>query len=490
MKINIHISNNYAYHLGFFAHLLKLDYDIITTIKTLNFDNNYKSYYSKMLTILYQETNMYFELTMFEYFLIHNISIKDSIQTPGINIYIPDTPFRFNTITDKFITNISCIEQAEYHLRKALSDNNIISNLQYYFVDRTIHKEIIAWTINNMYNRVPSMKEIEKHYYHNGFDSKQKIDLFPWLSSLYFNKEGQNMGHAQIYSDIVKKNRSIFKIPVCAVVLSGFVEDYLTHYESHKIFINNPYIDVYIHTWKKRGHRYNYITEDTDIQDIKNKYKPIDMQIEILDSHSFSYIGKFDNIFLKYLEEHDDATRYINPRIYSLYKCYKLVEKYEKENSVTYDGIIKVNFDLEIINIDYKSLCQDILVPALYVSEKGCSECDREKKVNVKHLNHGEHYNDIGHLYFYANRIIGEKACKTYLNAYDFTLNSYAKNMILYPSIKHKRYREFIYIDDRKIECFSESTLLKTQMTNYWCLTSKTILGNTDNHLKLHGIIA
>lgn len=473
--INIHVDNIYACHLGFFAFLLKLEYNIITPSSNLLFDfynTDYKYYYTKLINILNKETLTYLELGFFDYYLKNNLNIFTSVQTPGIDIYIPNDPFKFNNITDMFIPCISKIEQAEYYLRQAL-DTILPVKLDLYFVDRNENRNIISWTILNMYNRSVSPEELKRHYYHNGFNLRDKIDLFQWLLILYFCPEGRLHNYHLPFFLIIKEIRHQLLIPVTALILSGFTEDFITYYDSHKVFIDNPYIDIYIHTWSTRGDRYEYHTEQTDINDLINLYNPINIQIEDIHTHEFSYVNDFDLLFFKNTQEHDDASRYLNPRLYSLYKAYELID------TTKYKIIMRLNFNMNIINFDYKQICMDISRDAFYVNNKGCERCDMEITAPLYYTekSHPYHFNDIGSLWFYANVNIGSYACKLYSNLYNITYDAYQTNVANYLSIPYRQYRKFVYILGKNdtVQCLYEPTLWKIYMKEYWCLSSKSI---------------
>lgn len=496
--LNIFIDNIYACHIAFFSSLLKLDYSIITPSVNLTFDfynTDYFAYYNNMLNILNKETNTYLEVAFFDYYLKNKLNIYTTVQTIGTNIYIPNTPFLFNNIHDLFIKNLPQIEQAEYHFRQLLG-----LNLQFYAIDRIINQQIISWTIQNMYNRIPSEKEILYHYYHNynksgtmsDTDSDDdlpndidSIDLFSWLIILYFCPEGRSFNYHIPFFTLIREIRSIFKIPITALLLSGFTDDFMTHYESHKVFIDNPYIDIFIHTWTKMGPRYTYHTESSDISTLTTLYKPVKIQVEELNTYAFSLVGKIEHIFLKECQEHDDATRYINPRLYSLYKSYLLMQSYNQ----IYQGIIKLNFNLELTTLDYKTICEDYIKQALYVNCHTCKRCTFENLVSHT-KQHDIHLNDISMDWFYGNITVAGLACQLYINAFDIYKIYYINNLNLYKLLPYKEYRQFIYIlrdTSNYIQYYYEPTLLKHHMQQYWCLIGNGIVGKFNKfQKKLH----
>jgi hypothetical protein len=471
--INIHIDNIYAYHLGFICHLLKIDYNIITSISTFDFAD-YLKYYNNMLTILNKQTNTYLEVAFFDYFLKNKLFIYPTIQTSGTDIYI----------------------LANKSMKECESDLFEFLDLSGYDTDRIKNQHIIAWTIQNMYNRIPSNEEILFNYEQNGYNSNNynsddedsvedvmdidKINLFSWLMILYFNKEGRDLNYHLPYFTIIREIRSILKIPVSAVIFSSFSENYIDFYNSHKIIIENPYIDIFIHTWEQKGPRYKYHTDKANIINLIHLYKPKNILVENLIN---TINSNSTLIFLKNNQEHDDATRYINRRLYSLNKAYSLITTYENINNFKYSNIIKLDFIYDI-SLDYKKICNNLNKNALY-SKNGCERCNFEVKwpQNYTNKRHDDHFNDISEYWFYGSRLISGLACQLYNNINTLNQLYYTSNCNIYPLIPHKQYREFIYILksnylSNQIQCYYTPTLLKNHMKLYWCLSDNKIIYN------------
>jgi hypothetical protein len=66
------------------------------------------------------------------------------------------------------------------------------------------------------------------------------------------------------------------------------------------------------------------------------------------------------NIFNMRWTEGDDATLYINAKLYSTWKLTYIIEDYEIINNKSYDGIIKLNFNLDITNFNFKRNIKNI----------------------------------------------------------------------------------------------------------------------------------
>jgi len=516
--INIYIDSIYACHIAYYAYILKLDFNIISLDSNKIFDFNgtdYFDYYERMVNKLYDKTQILLEPTLFEYFIKNTFTFNNSTNILDIDIHI---------------LNSNSLKDVENEFLQQLDSNNIIKYLYKYELNFDTYKNSIILLYNLILNRSPTNNEIDYYYI---YDHKKGIytfhnviftNLFSLIHILYFNNEGrQNNLHLPwitLFKSI--KFNIILKIPKFALILSGYSRDFINYYESHKIFIENPYIDIFIHTWNLKGPRYEYLNEKTDIITLTKLYNPTQILVENVISmqSGFSLLGKITPIFLVWDDcQGDDATRYINAQLYSLWKAMELIKNYEITHNISYNGIIKMNFNINIINLNFKGIVNDIsptifgqLKNALYSPNLkkidniikfndrepytlgGCSRCMLEAKyIHFNYIpQHTYHYNDISNIVFWTNRILGQKACELYLNALQIMENNHANNIINYQNVRYKQFREFIYIQEpefyqakvysindinKPIVCFYIERLMREHMINNTCLTSDNIKG-------------
>lgn len=515
--INIYIDSIYACHIAYYAYILKLNFNIISLNSNKIFDFNgtdYFNYYKRMTDKLYNETKILLEPALFEYFIKNQFIFNNSTHKLDIKLYISG-----NNLKD-----------VETNFLQQLDNNNIIKYLYKYELNFDTYKASIILIYKLILNRSPTNNEIDYFYIHDRkkgvytFHDIRFINLFSLIHILYFNNEGrQNNLHLPWITVFksMKFNISLH-IPRIALILSGYSRDFINYYESHKIFIENPYIDIFIHTWNLKGPRYEYINELTDINMLTKLYNPTRILVEDVISmqSGFTLLGKIKPIFLVWNDcQGDDETKYINSQLYSIWKTMELIKKYEIRRNISYNGIIKMNFNIKIVNFDFKGIVNDIsttmfgqLKNALYCQNVqtlnnitrfnyrkpytlgGCSRCMLEAKyIHYNYIpQHTYHYNDISTIIFWANRVLGEKACNLYLNALNILKNNHINNIANYQNIRYKQYRDFIYIQEpefyqgqvhsindvsKPIICFYIDRLMREYMVNNTCLTSDHIYG-------------
>lgn len=516
--INIYIDSIYACHIGYFAKLLKLNFNIVSPIINKNFNFNtsdYYPYYLRMINKLYDDTSIYLEPAFFEYY------IKNSINFNSINNIIDSINI---TITD----NIS-LKSAENNFLTELHNNNILSPLYRYEYSGSFEFYInsIKLVFELIIDTPILQSDFDYYYIHNGLglysvNNDKFINLFSWIHLLYFSVEGKknNLDVYLSWINLFKMEKFNINLntPIIAVILSGYSRDFITHYPSHKIYIENPYIDIFIHTWTHKGPRYEFKNQFADIITLKNLYNPTKIIIEDNQAmiSGFSLLNKLNPIFLAWGQQGDDATRYVNGQLYSTWKAMTLIEQYEITNNIKYNGIIKMNFNMDITNFNFKGIIIDISKNffgqdknGLYVANKyyntfnthiypytggGCSRCDIESRyINYSFIpKHPYHFNDISQSWFWANRIIGQKACELYLHATQIMIDNQQQNIANYPNVRYKQYREFIYIqepvnyqgkvyniDDKNklMVCFYPERLMREYMNNNSCISSINISG-------------
>lgn len=140
-----------------------------------------------------------------------------------------------------------------------------------------------------------------------------------------------------------------------ALCLSGLVRNYSDCYNTHKkFFIEALNADVFIHTWSKIGsnklpHWYTQEyslakhkdsiakQEDINKKDLLSKYNPKLIEIE------YPNIEYFYNKFYQ-----KDNEKFFNNVMmhYGINRANNLRIKYEKQNNITYDIVIRCRFDL------------------------------------------------------------------------------------------------------------------------------------------------
>lgn len=503
MTINIQINSIYAYHIYYIASLLKVDVNIISNITGFNFEtSDYNMYYQKMLNNLYKNTGIYLESKLFDWYIKNIITFISAT---------PDIVLTSNNIKD-----------VEYEFYEKMQ-NYLVPNIHLYEKDFQAYKDTISWSFEKILGRPILNSELDYYYIHNGlglisvFDDNF-INLFTHIHILYFCKEARDNGYHLQWMNSFKplKLTLSLEIPKFALLLSGHSRDFINHYNSHKVFIENPYIDIFIHTWIQKGPRHEYERELADISLIINLYKPskILVEDEIPKKNIFSLRDRVSPIFVLWgWQQGDDASKYTNSKLYSMWKAMTLMEDYETENNIQYDGIIRMNFNLELKYFDFKGITEDIKNNILGVSKNaiylpnvyfkhynklesniggGCSKCDLESKnFNYNYIpNHIEHYNDLSMAWFYGKRNLCKYACELYLTAESIYTNAQGQNMINYLHVRSKRYNNFIYIqqDDvfqgkvysinnqtTKIICFNQERLMREHLKAYPCLTSNRI---------------
>lgn len=113
-------------------------------------------------------------------------------------------------------------------------------------------------------------------------------------------------------------------------------------------FISKYNLDVYISIWNETGFYEKNKTVNVDLNNIKLCYKPKKIEIIQFKNEYFDKIGK--TIYpetLKKLNKNQSSL----PMYYLIHRCNELVKKYEIENDINYDFIIRSRPDLFIPSI-------------------------------------------------------------------------------------------------------------------------------------------
>lgn len=516
--INVHINSLYACHIAYLSYLFKIpNVNIISSNsnKIFNFNtSDYKVYYERMITKQFEDTNFFLQdVGLFEWFIKNQFTFYTSEPSPGL------------TIT---ITNNTSLLDAQTDFFTQLDTNNVINDLNLYESNIQFdgYKRVIRWAIQTVLGRPATPIEEDYYYYHNGlglynpiYDSKF-INLFTFIHILYFGLGREQNLHLP-WITVFKANKFSMNltVPRVAVLLSGHSRNYVDFLTSYKSVIENPFIDIFIHTWTHKGPRYEYINETISSSTLLSDFNAMSILVEDEEpkKNIFSLRGRINPIFLVWGQQGDDATRYVNSHLYSLWKAMTLMEQYEQTNNVLYDGIIKLNFNLELTNFDYSKIINDIAAnvlgifknalyvppshpePFKYPKTGGCILCEKEAAYALFNYspNHLYHLNDLCTTWFYGRRNIAKKACELYLTA-ETILNSYqTSNLANYLNVPHKVYREFVYIQfpdhyqgkvynvydgitsqNRVITCFYPERLMREHMKLNTCVSSKNIDGN------------
>ena len=155
-----------------------------------------------------------------------------------------------------------------------------------------------------------------------------------------------------------------------AIILTGHMRTYLKTYKS---IINNLLIpnnaDLFIITYDiidnfklGVGEKRNEIK--IDVADINKKFNPYLKVLKIIDSHNFYFEYDRINDFNYKAPERLDR---LLTMLKNIYEGYHVIIKYQKENNITYDFIIRTRIDILLkqqIDIDnYKPSPNSIIVP-------------------------------------------------------------------------------------------------------------------------------
>jgi hypothetical protein len=485
--------------------------------KLFDFDKLYAPYYQRMVQKLQERTGVILETAFFKWYVQTTATFVESASN-GITLTITE---------DK---NIELVQLQFFTL---LNQNNILSDLHLYETNFAAYRRVLAWSIQYILGRTPPIAEVNTLYVQNALglynrDHPKFTNLFSWLHILYFGKEGRSI---DIDLPFINAFRSVkYTLPLVhpriAVLVSGHMRDYELRIQNHKVFTHNPYMDFFIHTWKRRGPRHEF-HESLDENALALNWPITRSQVEDESTllQSFSLRGILTPIFLHWGQQGDDATRYVTSKLYSVWKAFTLAQQFETEQNITYGGIMKLNVNVMYDHVDFKTINSDILpyawgqaknalyVPHIYpkklrnlvnpfnpcrqpLTGGGCSRCDLEAKYkNYTYVpQHGFHHTDICETWWYANRLVGQKAAELYVEAHDIMQRNHAANLTAYPNCEYKQIHEFVYLkhpvqyqkmvystddDPLDVVCFYPERLMREHMKGlYPCLSSDRIQGH------------
>lgn len=358
-----------------------------------------------------------------------------------------------------------------------------------------IDPDFIKWCIKYYYNRDAFPEEIQHHIQQN---KQTNISLVTWLFSLYICPEGKDIGLQHVLDLEVYDNKKI------AVTFCGHVRDLNTVYKTHNKIIFHPNFDVFIHTWNDSGIKCkqqwfkHWMSPDQVIitkEQVDNIYHCVDMIIEDNKSilETMSLIGKINPIFLFESQARDDASKYINSQLYSIYKAFNLVEKHMKFTGIEYVGLIKLRFDMKISHFNIPKIFDDMKNNTVYFPHGccnmhkhfagggGCLTCDSECDIKF----HDKHTNDICDIWFYTNKNLMEYTCSMYNYSLGILQKNHKRNIELLSSLSHEMIDQFVYIHgdaiEREIVCFYPERMLREHLNAFHCKSSKHIQGNIND---------
>jgi hypothetical protein len=237
------------------------------------------------------------------------------------------------------------------------------------------------------------------------------------------------------YSEKIKKN----KLALC---ISGHIRNFNnTYLNLFNNLVSKLDIDIFIHTWDVIGTQvkrsdsigigYNIIPINNEFINLIKKINPKKYLIENFSSkiNTFKVPSK---IFMygapvNSLGVVNSTARPENiiSQLYSIDQSYSLLEKYEQENKINYDIIIKMRFDFsldcqipeeEILNCIDKNIIYTLNKNKSTSSFDNCSMCK-------ENFHKGIHDNIISDLFLFGNNKIMKHYMSLYKNYYDLYLN-------------------------------------------------------------------
>ena len=517
--ISVHINNVYASHIGLVGELLNLNVNIVspTANKTFNYHTtNYDMYYSSMLTNLATYADTLYEIQYLIYLLQHDIP------------YYSSNPAS-TTLTISIPSGLT-ISQTESYFYSQLNLNNVTQNLS-----STPTSATISYVIQLLYGRTATAQEIS--YY-----LEIHVNLFSLLMILRLNSEGISHGYQTYFVNYFKPLKYVlptYAAPKCAVLFSGFCRTFQQQAQSHQVLVNNPYIDIFIHTWSDMGIRIEFDRAQTNSTILTSTYNPASLRIDnvgVTDFRQFSLNSMISPIFLyKGQRPTDDPAKYVNANLYSLAQAFGLMTAFETANNFEYDVVFRFKFDFNITKFDFVALSEQIIPQeydayirdnveftdessgdssdteivdsnivatndhersAVWFPSKagddhyfhggGCLRCDIDGNL-ANHFS-GQHANDLTDDFFYGCRSSMITACQLNSNAYSIYSSYQSRNLsrIASNNIPYKsQYGQYYFVDqkddcsvDNDIVCYHPNRLLKQALSNTICRSTSNVDGN------------
>lgn len=136
-----------------------------------------------------------------------------------------------------------------------------------------------------------------------------------------------------------------------ALCISGHLRKFEKTYQSlNDCFIKKYSPDIFIHTWDTLGYLSNYRSDST----IENTYKKIDRinkifapkKIVIEPSSFIDVLKKEGDIYAPHLKNEPKHVGHMASMFYKIYACNELRKRFELENNIQYDWVVRSRSDL------------------------------------------------------------------------------------------------------------------------------------------------
>ena len=405
--IHIKLTGTYSKHIALFLKLLHLD-NVSSFFTNNDITSDLRNYYKNVSLIVKKETRYDIAPNVFEFVELKNDDV--SMQN---------------------VVEIDCSESITQ------SENNFISSIKD-LIDLT-PDHYVKSSIEHIIKRNSNSAELQYHSFHHSVNG---INCFTWICILNACEESAKLGYREFFVDAFRT------LPKCrpriAVLMCGYLRNY--KYSSHLQLLNSPYVDVFIHTWDDHGFKnerrlidkswLSNVKTPINVETIVKQYRPVKMKVEtnseLLDS--FSLLGKVHPLFLYSGQAKDDASKYINSQLYSIWAAYNLMRDHENEKGFEYDAIIRLRFDFNITHLDWSGIVEDINKNSIYFPDActnghkhsggggGCISCDRD-------LQHDKHTNDLCDIWFYGRRDLACQACELFLQSEKIMKEHHDENM-------------------------------------------------------------
>ena len=271
---------------------------------------------------------------------------------------------------------------------------------------------------NNLLNRDPSPTEITRHGYKTISNLTNEI-----LNCVEYRnmRDDVPFGTRENYSN---------SGPKIAFLLSGHIRNnYILQSLTEKCKYLN--YDIFIHTWDTKGIKGTEMNldvkndRDSVEHEIRKFYNVRSYEIENNAEYISKIKGKDEHI--SYFN-HSSPENFIKSQLYSINKCFKILEKYSKKEKIQYDIVFRLRFDLafDCIEID-GNLINDINEYDIIFCPNSdgphphpdngtsCRACDNMYyKWKLKYPHIFEHTNVICDVFAYGSVKSMKKYCSVY----------------------------------------------------------------------------
>ena len=160
-----------------------------------------------------------------------------------------------------------------------------------------------------------------------------------------------------------------------AVCISGQLRNYRDCYSSLFGYLSNYECDYFINTWDEIGGtitatKNQYNNEKVDIQELKAVYQP-----KMINVDEVSLWNDMTILKNKYVGSEEQWIYYNGflAQYYGWFKTLLMFKKYQTENNVQYDMVVRTRPDLEIFNSEPLNLAPDIFKvnPSRFICSEG-----------------------------------------------------------------------------------------------------------------------